>query len=869
MKFPAIKLIRRRNQTSNPELPKKNYQKFIFGSLLLLVAMFGSSSYLLLRLVKSDATKDIILAQLEEATGREVTLEGDIDLALSWKPTLKINGVTVANADWGQAPYFLNVEQLLLTLDLAPLLQREISVTGLNLERPIIYLEKNQSGINWEFLALEDNPNKEAQQLPETNNSSKAFTLSLPKVTLENGELRYQDLVTEKKQELLLTSMEFNNQGIEGQSSADIQGYYQSTPFSTQVTVNSLQPLLQQSGDTKLTLALALEENTLEADGTFSWQKLAQGVSKPGQQVAFTGAVTGLLSDIDAIAKVSGVQLPAVKDINFSSIGTFSPQTIQLDEFALKSPDLQVNGNAALSLLSKDINQILNKVVLEGNVNDLSFLQPLLKQPQNIPVAPGNTTFILKAEAEQNYLKFSEVDIKSDNVSLKSDSLKASLPHGDAPLTINGRINLQSADLGSLLKQPGYARRSLKLNGIVAVKDKDIALNDLLLSTPNSNIMGSAGVILPANQENIPNISFDLTAPKILVADFLSEEQLQATQSVNNRLFSDTPLNLTALNKINAQGQLSIGALHLPVKDDAKTSLIFNKIKTSVRAQDGNWQFDNLSLDLPGSGSVLGTVGLSGNDTAALSSDLQVSNLILGSSLKHFGISNLVDQGSMDMNLKLNSRGNSLSTLAANASGLLGVNMTQASLSQGSIAQTGNELFKNVITLASNNQATTVNCLVSSWQIKNGIATTDLTVMDSTYVAMQGSGSVNLGQETLDIVLAPRSKNLGQFKVAAPISINGSLSQPKISSDLTQVSSNLATDLIQGKFNPQKLIAEFVPDAGNHQTCGAPVKQNVDTPTTVKQETLPKLVEKKQDLESQGRKLLEDAIKLFPGRKKW
>ncbi|MEM7590269.1 MAG: AsmA family protein [Cyanobacteria bacterium P01_A01_bin.83] len=868
MRFPAIKPILFRKETSitalSGNLPEKKFKHLVVGSLFLLVAMFSSGSYLLLKFSKSDVYRNIIVSQIEQATGREVNMEGDIDLALSWKPTLKIDGVTIANAEGAKAPYFLSIEKLLLTLDLLPLLQRQISVSALELERPIVYLEKNEAAVNWKFKPQNKTTTTQDRQLEKERSDAKPLAITLQKITLQNGELHYRDLVTEQNQELRLTRMEFANRSLKGESAVDIQGYYQNTPFLAVLKADSLKSLVQQSSDTALTLDLNVGNNTLEADGVFSWQE----ADKLDKQMSFTGSIQGLLSDINAIAKVSGIEIPEMEDVNFKSVGTFSPQAIQADKLSLKSQEFQLDGNAALSLGDKDINKILKNVVLEGSISDLAFLKPFLRE-NNIPVAPGQATFTLKARTEQNHLKFSKLNIESSNISLQANNLTTRLPQNNSPLEINGRISLQSSNLGSLVKEPGYAERALKLNGVLAVKEQDIALNDLVLSTSNSQIMGSAGVTLPVNKNHIPSIRFDLRAPKIFVADFLPEKPQVTQNNINNKLFSDAPLNLASLNQVNGQGKLSIGSLHLPVADEQNTPLIFNKFETSLSSQQGNLQFSNLAFDLPGSGSVSGTAALNGHGkTAALSTDLRVNKLILGKSLSHFGVSDLVEQGSLDLNLKLNARGNSMSALAASANGLVDVNMTTARLGNINVEQIDNELATSLISLASNNQATTVNCLVSRWSITNGIATTDLTVADTTHIAMQGTGSIDLGQETLDIIVAPRPKNLGQLNVSAPIVINGSLIKPIISSNLEGVADNLISDLLRGELNPQTIIGRFVDADGNYQTCSSPTKQNVNSETTIKNKTIPKLFENQQELESQGRKLLEDAIKLLPGWKK-
>ncbi|MEM7425839.1 MAG: AsmA family protein [Pseudomonadota bacterium] len=88
--------------------------------------------------------------------GRDVRIAGDIDIRFLPLPALQLEDVRVANAETAASPVFLAVKKLEGRLLLAPLLRGEVRVHTVNLEKPVIDIERLASGKgNWHLSPTE------------------------------------------------------------------------------------------------------------------------------------------------------------------------------------------------------------------------------------------------------------------------------------------------------------------------------------------------------------------------------------------------------------------------------------------------------------------------------------------------------------------------------------------------------------------------------------------------------------------------------------------------------------------------------------------------------------------------------------------
>jgi uncharacterized protein involved in outer membrane biogenesis len=96
--------------------------------------------------------KDQITAWVEQETGRDLSIDGDLSLSLLPAPTLSASGVTFANAATGSQEPMVWVEDLDIRVALGPLLGGEVRVESVHLIRPRVVLEVlPDGGGNWQI----------------------------------------------------------------------------------------------------------------------------------------------------------------------------------------------------------------------------------------------------------------------------------------------------------------------------------------------------------------------------------------------------------------------------------------------------------------------------------------------------------------------------------------------------------------------------------------------------------------------------------------------------------------------------------------------------------------------------------------------
>lgn len=134
-------------------------------------------------------------------TGRTVTIQGDISLALLPKPALSIQGLSIAGnavadgpaAETVTATPWLALDRLEVNAALTPVLMGDIQVDHVTLVNPKLFLERGDAGaVNWQL-----DPGADFSVNEETGTSGILTALinaiRLNKVRIENGEIRYQN----------------------------------------------------------------------------------------------------------------------------------------------------------------------------------------------------------------------------------------------------------------------------------------------------------------------------------------------------------------------------------------------------------------------------------------------------------------------------------------------------------------------------------------------------------------------------------------------------------------------------------------------------------------------------------------------------
>ena len=100
--------------------------------------------------------KSYVERQVTEKTGREFMIRGDLDVSLSLNPRISVEGLSLANAEWGTEQPMLAVDKLSFRIDLWKLLLGDIVLPEVAISQPKIILEKSADGKrNWDLKKTE------------------------------------------------------------------------------------------------------------------------------------------------------------------------------------------------------------------------------------------------------------------------------------------------------------------------------------------------------------------------------------------------------------------------------------------------------------------------------------------------------------------------------------------------------------------------------------------------------------------------------------------------------------------------------------------------------------------------------------------
>jgi uncharacterized protein involved in outer membrane biogenesis len=116
-----------------------------------------------------------------------------------------------------------------------------------------------------------------------------------------------------------------------------------------------------------------------------------------------------------------------------------------------------------------------------------------------------------------------------------------------------------------------------------------------------------------------------------------------------------------------------------------------------------------------------------------------------------------------------------------------------------------------------------IRCAVADFTVSGGKATARTFVIDTTPVLAHGSGTIDLGAETMNLRIDGETKEARLVRLWAPILVQGPLTRPKVDVDRGEVAAQVGLGAILGALvNPFAALAAFVdPGLAEDANCGA------------------------------------------------
>lgn len=292
-------------------------------------------------------------------------------------------------------------------------------------------------------------------------------------------------------------------------------------------------------------------------------------------------------------------------------------------------------------------------------------------------------------------------------------------------------------------------------------------------------------------------------------------------------LLPETPLHTERLKQSNAEVDYS--ARSVKSRDFPLTSL-----DTHISLEGGVLNLKPLAFGFT-QGKLAGSLKIDARRAVPVTSidarltDLKAENFIKGADKPISGM--------LEARAILTGTGKSVHETAATADGTFTAVVPKGGMRHSLAEWTGVDVLTALsLNLSGDTSNTNLRCAVAHFGARDGVLTSQRFLIDTDPVRIDGGGTINLKDETLNLRLQGAPKNFQLMRLRAPITVKGSLAHPALGVEPGQAIAQGGIAAALGFLSPLASIFAFIdPGLAKDANCGplladakakgAPVKQ--------------------------------------------
>ena len=300
----------------------------------------------------------------------------------------------------------------------------------------------------------------------------------------------------------------------------------------------------------------------------------------------------------------------------------------------------------------------------------------------------------------------------------------------------------------------------------------------------------------PAMQGDLVSDLFDVADLGALIGVQPGKVQaMQTATTASVRVLPDLPFKTERWGSVNAEV-----TLHARTFRHARTLPLENLV-THLSLRDSVLTLDPLDFGLA-DGLLKVTISLDGRrapiqaHTRIKARKIQIARLFPTIKLNQNSI------GQINGVLELKGRGNSVRSMLASADGKVGLAVARGEISQLMLEKAGIHLWEMLQLKVSGDKLVKLRCGVADFDVKQGVMQANALVVDTEVTTLFGTGSIDLGQEKLDLTFRQKTKNTSPLSLRSPIHISGSFARPEVNVDKAQMTARALGAIALGMLNP-------------------------------------------------------------------
>ena len=273
--------------------------------------------------------RDTFESQLANRTGRTVTIDGDVSLALLPRPAFQVDGVRIANLPEATDPDFARASRVAVNLAFGPLLSGRLQFTSIEIIEPVINAEVLENGsVTWAFVPVDSG----SQSTSNVSSDGAAFDLGIDVLRVVEGTVHYRDAISGTEQSITGLSVELTAESTAGPF--DIAG--NATVFGMPWQIEASIGALRRNRPSALVVVLTNADAALRADLSGSLTLGEQGPAISGR-LRVSGDNTGeTLSRIGLIGSDQLLPLELRQTYHIESRFKFENASFQSDSINIK-----------------------------------------------------------------------------------------------------------------------------------------------------------------------------------------------------------------------------------------------------------------------------------------------------------------------------------------------------------------------------------------------------------------------------------------------------------------------------------------------------------------------------------------------------
>ena len=737
--------------------------------------------------------KPQIIAAVAQATGRTVTLAGPLAVKLSWVPTLTAQDVRLGNIPGGSAPDMAQINQIETRIALLPMLQHRLEIQDLVLRHPSVLLERTADGRpNWLFQP----PAPAAPGSPQpvtVNTGAGPWRVTIDSLEVVDGQFTYRDGPRGTSAMLAVP-----HAALAAQASGDtppesaplavsVDAVWQGVPVGLSGTTGPFAHLTDPADRSSwpLDLTLSAQGASVKATGT---------VTDPRQVHGYALDLHGAVAALEALTpllppalQARHLALPPVHGITMSA------------HLADAADGTARATNLSLQAAGSDLGATLPGLKLDS----LSIITPALDQPATVDVLGernGLAFTVSGSLGPLNGLLQPKTPLPVDLVLTSAQSnlhMKGSIAEPWALRGLNLGVAVQVANLAALSPLAGTTLppvASLTGTGVLADMPQGfgqgLLLTALDLTAPQGDLEGAAGI----DYGGRPMVTADLRSARLDLDQLLGllvppppaaapvapippppPAVAPAAAPPKRRVIPNLPLPVASLRAFDAKVNLAFASLRLE-------GLEYRALVTQVSLLQGLLSLAPSSVVVPGGEMVAAGQLDARSATPHVSFAMQAPNLAIGPLMGALQMP-AAATGLVQVFANLTASGATTQALAASLSGSVGVASVNGVIDGRALAALIRPAVRaaKVIPPELFNAAGQIplRCLALRVDAVNGVGAVNAMVLDTSALVLQGSGSVDFGQETLALALQP-NLYLGETELTVPLTLGGSFADPRM-----------------------------------------------------------------------------------------